>query len=160
MASKDTEVAEMEERLAEAEARIERLQSTAADAEARASTARSELATLRQELESAATARAEVEGALDAARERLREAASRYRDARLALIPEAPPDLVPVTEDLDEIDRSFEAAREMASRLREQVRSEAREAHVPVGSPHRRGPDLSSLSPEEKIRLGLERLGG
>lgn len=58
--------------------------------------------------------------------------------------------------------REFEAAQRVVGQLREKIEREAveqaRAARVPAGAPARRGADVSSLSPGEKIKLGLQRL--
>jgi hypothetical protein len=82
----------------------------------------------------------------------------KYREAKLAAAPEVPPDLVPASETLAEIDEGFEAAQRVVSQLRERMAEERQSARVPVGSPVRRAPDLSALSPSEKIRMGLRDL--
>lgn len=161
MPKQDPELAALEQRLAEAEAQVESLQAQTADAEARAATAQMELTQARQrlsELEAALTsARSEAEAAREEAaqaRDELRQAALKYREARLAAAPETPPDLVPGGT-LAEIDQQVEAAQRVVAQLRERLEEESRSSRVPVGSPPRRAPDLSALSPEEKIRLGL-----
>lgn len=172
-----SDVSELEEQLAEALARIESLQTGAADAEARYATARAELkaATDAQSevlarLESAEAERdaaqgriAELEADGEGLRGQLREAAVKYRQARLAAAPEVPHDLVPELQTIEEIDREFESAVRVVGQLREKLEREAAErkparGRVPVGAPARRQHDLSSLSPGEKIRIGLQRL--
>ncbi len=163
---------ELDDRLADAQAQIESLQAAAADAAARAATARKELTAAKEAsssaealLAEAASAREAVEGELsrmrsevEEARSRLAESAVKYREAKLASAPEIPQDLVPAAETLAEIDEGFEAARRVVGRLRERMQEERQSARVPVGSPSRRAPDLSSLSASEKIRLGLQQL--
>lgn len=168
------ELTHIEEQLAESQAQIEALQTATADAEARAQTARAELAearkqvaALEEQLAGAASERESVAGELSqvrselaAAQATLREAASRYRAARLASAPEVPEDLVPEADDIAEIDRGFEAAQRLVGRVRERMEEEkldeARAYRVPAGSPLRRPPDVSTLSPEDKIKLGLQ----
>ncbi len=163
---------ELDDRLADAQAQIESLQAAAADAEARAATAREELtdakgarSSVEALLAESAAAREAAEDELsgmrsevEEARSRLVEAAVKYREAKLASAPEIPQDLVPAAETLAEIDAGFEAAQRVVGQLRERMREERQPARVPVGSPARRAPDLSSLSPSEKIRLGLQQL--
>ena len=72
--------------------------------------------------------------------------------------PEIPQELVPAAQSLAEIDEAFEAARRVATRLRERIEDERQSARVPVGSPSRRPADLSALSASEKIRVGLQQL--
>jgi len=161
-----------DERLAEAQARIESLEAAAADAEARAATALEELTGAREvrsnleaQLEQAVAAREAAEGELtrtlseaEEARTWLAEAAVKYREAKLAAAPEIPQELVPAAQSLAEIDEAFEAARRVATRLRERIEDERQSARVPVGSPSRRPADLSALSASEKIRVGLQQL--
>ena len=178
---------EAQEQLADAQAQIDSLQTAAADAEARAATAGDELAAVRAELVEASAVRdsagaelasvqadltsvraelhsaqaelADLSAQLAEARAVLQDAALKYRDARLAAAPHIPPDLVPAADDLAEIDRQFEAAQRVVGQLRDKLQDETRSARVPVGSPPRRPPDLSALSPTEKIKLGLEQRG-
>ncbi len=170
-----------EEQLAEAQSQIEALQSTAADAEARAATLQerlsdteAELARLREaegvaesrivEAEAASeTAGQELEQTradLEASRSQLREATVKYRETRLASAPEIPAELVPESDSLEQIERDFESAQRVVGELRQKLEDEAdaekRSARVPAGSPTRRAPDVSSLSPTEKITLGLQ----
>lgn len=171
----------LEDQLAEAQAQIESLQSAAADAEARAATlqerltdAEAELTRLRSTEDTAQARLSEAEAAAEAARRdlettgaeleetrsRLRDAALRYREARLASIPEVPSDLVPESDTLEQIERDFEAAQrvveDLRSRLQQTNEEGRRSTVVPAGSPPRRAPDTSSLSASEKIRLGLQ----
>ncbi len=162
MGRREADVNEMEEHLAEAQAQIDALQSSAADAEARAATLRekvsrmeSELAEARSASEAARAELAEARAELERANSQLRVAILRYREARLAAAPEIPAEMVPEAATLEEIDSYLESAGRMAERLREQLRAAQPSARIPVGSPSRRSPDLSSLSPGEKIRLGL-----
>jgi chromosome segregation ATPase len=147
----ESSITELEERLTEAQAQLEALQAAAADAEARA-------ATTGEELTAAREAREAAEAQLDEVRSRLRDAAVRYREARLSAAPEIPQELVPERESIEEIDRDLEAAQAVVSRLKERMEEESRGARVPAGSPPRRQPDLSSLPASEKIRLGLQDL--
>ncbi|MDO8615535.1 MAG: hypothetical protein Q7T33_07320 [Dehalococcoidia bacterium] len=172
MRKRELESGELDDTMVEAQAQIEALQSAAADAEARAATAQAQLAELRESGSAAAAEMAGLQAARDSAqaelaqarselgeaRSELREAAAKYRAARLAAAPEVPHDLVPAVESLEEIDREFEAAQRVVQQLREKMEQETRSARVPAGSPTRRPPDLSALSPGEKIKLGLQEL--
>ncbi len=176
MAKQNPEVSALQEQLADAQAQIEALQSAAADAEARAATAQAELAEAHQQAsrldEELATARAaeaesaEARGQLGEARDQLvetrsqlREATLKYREARLAAAPHIPADLVP-GDTLEEIDQQLESAQRVVSHLREKLQQEGQSSRVPVGAPPRRPPDISGLSATEKIKLGLQQLGG
>jgi hypothetical protein len=121
------------DQLADARARVEGLEREVADATA-------EAATLREQL--------------DRAHERLRTTAARYRDLVVRSEPALPPELI-AGDDIDAIDATAEAARKTVARLRAQLEDEAQQRRVPAGAPPRSRPDLSGLSPEQKIRVGL-----
>lgn len=165
---------DIDDRLADSLAQIEALQAAAADAEARAATARGEMdearkhaAEVEQQLAQATAEREATCGELSATREALslaqaavRDAAAKYRAAVLAGAPEIPEELVPEAEEIAEVDRGIEAARRLVSRVREKLEEDAstreHSVRVPAGAPVRRAPDASSLSPEDKIRVGLQ----
>ncbi len=133
----------LREELVEARAEAERLAEALADREARAQQMAEGMETLRRDLESARTAAAEES----------RRLAERYRTVLLQAAPDVLPELVQ-GESVDELDRSLVTARETVARVREQMQTQAA-ARIPAGSPARGGPDLSGLSPAEKIRLGI-----
>ncbi len=152
MTRKETTDPGPEERLAEVVAQVEGLQSAAAEAGARAESAEAELSAARGQI-------SVLEGEVSDVRTRLTAATLKYREAKLAAAPDVLPELVPEAETLEEIDRGFEAAQRVATRLRQRIEEERQSARVPAGAPVRRGADLSVLSPSEKIKLGLLELG-
>jgi len=159
----DDEMETLREELAAARAEIERLQVTAADREARAAHLESTAAGLRDELASAKAALAEREAetaslrqVVDEGRASLLAAVQRYRDVSLASQPDLPAELV-TGETLEEVDRSLEAARRTVAQVRGHLEAQAAAGRVPPGAPPRSAPDLSALSPAEKIRAGLAR---
>lgn len=90
---------------------------------------------------------------------RLRErddAVARYRGAVLAAAPEVPEDLV-AGETVQEVDAALAQAKELVERVRRQLLAQSRAERVPAGAPARHGPDLSVLSPQEKISYALRR---
>ena len=148
----DATESELQERLEETNAQLEALQASLADAEARAATLEERAA--QAEANSAQWSEAAKE--LETAQARLRDAAARYRTARLEAHPDIPPDMVTEAEDIDEIERQVAAAERVVGQLKERLATE-NAVKAPAGSPARRsGPDLSGLSPAEKIRLGLQ----
>lgn len=168
MPKDDPELAALRDQLADAQAEIERLQAQAADAEARAATLQERLARAQAEIEALRRRIGELESQLQAGeaalaqrdqqladlQDKLRQAGIRYREARLAASPEVPADLV-TGEAIEEIDQQFEAALKLVSQVRHRLQEESQATRVPIGAPPRRAPDLSALSPAEKIRLGL-----
>ena len=171
----DDEVSALQEQLSEAREEIERLQTTAADGEARALHFDGLNAELRQQLADAqaeATAHQEKIGALDeqlstartdlataqadndGLHAHLQAAVGKYRQVLLAAAPEVAEEMVDGGS-IEDVDAAMERARQMVLQVRERLESQAQAGRVPVGSPPRAAPDLSALSPIEKIRLGL-----
>jgi chromosome segregation ATPase len=164
----EEELADLEERLAEAEAEVERLQTTAADREARAAhledlsaaqaetliQAKTELASRDAELTAVCDELAAARSEAEELRAGLRSAAEKYRQAVLASRAEVPPDLVS-GETVEEVDRQLEAALLMVAQLKSHLESQAQAQRVPTGAPARRAPDTAALTPTEKISYGL-----
>jgi hypothetical protein len=107
--------------------------------------------------DSAAADAAEMErlrGELEEARTRWLEA---YRRALLAEnAGRVVPELVAGTNQ-QELERSVEVARSAFDAARAATLAEIAATPVPAGNPIRRGPDLESMSPMEKIAHGLKR---
>lgn len=97
----------------------------------------------------------ELRGLLDASARQARDAAARYREALLRAEPSLLPDML-AGDTVDEIDAALDFARGIAGRIEAEARRLAAGA-TPAGSPERGAPDLAGLSPEQKIRIGLER---
>jgi len=173
----DNELSDLQEELADARAEVERLQAAAADSQAQAlhfqeqstqvrqqlTAAQAELDTERERLEGLNGELSTVQATLSAAQgenqelhARLQAAAGKYREALLAAAPELPAELVDGGS-IEEVEASLEQARQTVRQVRDRLESQAQAGRVPMGSPPRGAPDLSSLSPVEKIRLGLGR---
>jgi chromosome segregation ATPase len=164
----DEEIAALQDELTEAQTEVDRLQTTTADREARAAHLEETLAQLREEQSQLSASLGEAQAQLaardeelaalrqevEALRGGLKAAANKYRDALLASRPEVPPDLVS-GETVEEVDQHLEAALRMVAQLRSHLESQAQAMRVPTGAPARRAPDLSALSPAEKIVHGL-----
>ena len=165
----DEEVVLLEDQLAAAHADIERLQARLSEAEAESSARQKDATDLRKQLEvskqALATSDARVEsqsaesetlrGLLEGTAGQVREAVGRYREAILAQEPELPADLI-AGDTLEAIDASVAQARQTVAQVRQHLEHQAQALRVPPGAPARAGPDLSSLSPADKIRLGLQ----
>jgi len=164
----DEEIAALQDELAEAQTEVDRLQTIAADREARAAHLEETLAQLREEHSQLSASLGEAQAQLgarddelaalrqeaEALQASLKAAAGKYRDAVLASRPEVPPDLVS-GDTVEEVDQQLEAALRMVAQLRSHLESQAQAQRVPTGAPARRAPDLSALSPAEKIVHGL-----
>ena len=159
------DMAALQEQLADARADVERLQQSAANADARAEHAIAEATMLRSDALAAADANAvavavaaELSTDIEFAHERSRTAAHRYRELVLRTEPSLPADLI-AGDDVDAIDLAVTAAREIVGRVRSHIESQAQASRVPAGAPPRTAPDLSALTPEQKIRHGLASRG-
>jgi chromosome segregation ATPase len=164
----DEEITALQDELAEAQTEVDRLQTITADREARAAHLEETLAQLREEQSQLSASLREAQAQLAARDEELaalrqevealqaslKAAASKYRDALLASKPEVPPDLVS-GETVEEVDQQLEVGLRMIAQLRSHLESQAQALRVPTGAPARRTPDLSALSPAEKIVHGL-----
>jgi hypothetical protein len=164
----DEEMVLLEEQLAAAHAEIEQLQSRLSQADANATTQATETTGLRRQISQAReqlmqqetslatqvsendTLRVSVEGVTIA----LRAAAGRYRDLVLATQPDLPEDLV-AGDTVEDIDAAVARARQTVAQVRQHLEQQAQALRVPAGAPARGGPDPSTLTPAEKIRLGL-----
>jgi chromosome segregation ATPase len=145
----------------DARAEIERLRTRADEAEARATAALAEGTRLQTELAAANDAAAafdadaaSLRSMLEDAEQRNRDATARYRDLAVRVETALPSDLI-TGDSIDAIDASIAKARELAASIRSHIEAEAQSARVPAGAPTRAVPDLSALTPEQKIRHGL-----
>lgn len=154
----EEELATVQEELAEARAELERLQVAAADREARAAHLESELAQARSDAEAREGELVSAREQAQALDEQVRASAAQYRELALQHSPELPAELV-AGGTVEEVEQSLQRARETVSKVRGHLESEAQAGRVPVGAPPRSEPDLSALSPEEKISFGLQQGG-
>ena len=161
----DEELTAVQEELMAAQSELEQLRSEAADGEARAAHleeqlthARDELAQVRHVTEARGEELAGLRERAESLQEQVRSSAQRYREVALRSMPELPEELV-AGETVEEVDASVERARETVSKVRGHLESQAQAGRVPVGAPPRTEPDLSALTAEEKIRIGLQQQG-
>jgi len=115
-----------------------------------------ELEQLQAQLTQLETQQAAYESQVVALRGNLAQAVGKYRARLLAESPEVPEELVR-GDTPEEVDASFAAARQVVERIRQQLETQTNDERVPAGAPARGLPDLSSLSPAEKIAYGLAR---
>ncbi len=122
-----------------------------------------ELEATKVELETRSATVSEMEQAI-AARDNeiaaLKQSVAGATASYRALVARSNPGIVEelITGDtVEAIDRSLESARALTDRVREELQSEAQSAKVPAGAPQRTPPDLSALSPREKIQYAVGR---
>lgn len=103
----------------------------------------------------------ELEQALAESGEKLRltgnhltEAIVSYKALVTRANPEVPEDLIS-GDSIETINQSLEQARGLISRVKQGLEAEFQAARVPAGAPQRQPPDLSGLSPREKIQYSI-----
>ena len=126
-------VAQKDEALTKANAHISELEQSVANLD-------NEAATLKQ--------------AMAQSEEKLTEAVAGYKDLIIQSNPEVPEELV-TGDTIEAINESLEKAKTLVSRVRQGLETEIASAKVPAGAPIRTPPDLSALSPREKINYAV-----
>ena len=86
--------------------------------------------------------------------ESLTEAVTGYKTLVIKSNPEIIEDLINGNT-IESINESLEKAKVLVSRVRQGVEAEISKVKVPAGAPERSSPDLSALSPAEKIRYAI-----
>lgn len=107
----------------------------------------SEIAALKQ-------AKDKLEEKLAAAGSSLAEAVTGYRAMVIQANPEVIEELIG-GDTVESINESLRQAKALVSRVRQGVEAEIASARVPAGAPERAQPDLSALSPSEKIHYAM-----
>jgi uncharacterized coiled-coil protein SlyX len=133
-------LAEKDEELAQASARIADLEETVASRD-------SEIGTLKQSA-------AELEERLAVTSGSLADTVARYRDMVIQANPGVLEELVG-GDGVEAVDASLQKAKNLIGKVREGLEAEVSLGRVPAGAPERRPPDLSALSPREKIQYGI-----
>ena len=140
LAELESLVAQKDEELAQASARVSELEKAVAGKE-------EEAATLRQ-------SQAELEEKLSASSRSLADAVTSYRAAVVETNPEVMEELIN-GDTIEAINESLEKAKRLIGRVRQGLEAEISRSGVPAGAPERKAPDLSALSPSDKILYAL-----
>ncbi len=133
-------IAQKDEELAKANARIVELEQTVANLD-------SEVVSLKQAL-------AESEERLTTINHSLAEAVAVYKDLVAQSNPEVPEELI-TGDTIEAINESLEKAKTLVNRVKQGLEAEITAGKVPAGAPIRTPPDLSALSPREKINYAI-----
>ena len=139
-AESDSLLAQKTEELARANARLEELEEAIAGRDG-------EIVGLKQD-------RDELEDRLSAVSSSLNEAVASYKTMVVRANPELIEDLIS-GDTIDSVNESLDRAKALVSRVRQGVEAEISLARVPAGAPERTPPDLSALSPREKIQYAI-----
>jgi len=111
-----------------------------------------EIATLKQ-------ASAEAEELLTTVNNNLSQAVSAYNSVVAQANPSVPGELI-AGDTIEAIDQSLVSAKTLVAQVRQSVEADIAAGKVPAGAPARTPPDLSALSPREKIQYAITKEGG
>ncbi len=131
-----------DEGLVKANARLIELEQVVAGKE-------SEIASLKQ-------AKDELEAKLTTIGNSLAEAVASYKAVVVQANPEVIAELIG-GDTIGSINESLAKAKTLVSKVRQGLEAEISLARVPAGAPERTSPDLSALSPREKIQYAIKR---
>ena len=140
IAQKDQELASRDTRISELERSESGLRQIVADKE-------NEVATLKQAV-------AESDDSLHKLGESFKQAVASYKVLVIQSNPDVPEELV-TGDSIEAINDSLTSATELVSKIRKGMEAEISLARVPAGAPERTAPDLSGLSPREKIQYAV-----
>ena len=136
----EASLAQKEGELSRADARIAELEQMVAELEGKVATINESLAESEQKL-------AEAESALSLA-------VASYRAMVVQANPEVLEELV-TGDTIESINESLSKAKTLVSKVKQGLEAEISSAKVPAGAPPRILPDLSALSPREKIQYAI-----
>ena len=91
---------------------------------------------------------------LDTANTSLKQAVVGYRAQVVQANPEIPPELI-TGETFEAIENAVANAGKLVGKVKEKLAAAQTRTRIPPGAPPRRPPDLSALSPREKIQQGI-----
>ena len=89
-------------------------------------------------------------------KEHLNKAVAGYRSLAIKTNPDIPAEMI-TGDTIEAIDSAVESAWKMVNKVKEKVESNRSRDSVPAGSPPRTAPDLSAMTPREKIQWGITR---
>jgi len=133
-------IAQKDQELASRDTRISELEQAVAGLE-------SEIAALKQAV-------AESDDNLNKLNESLNQAVASYKALVIQSNPDVPEELV-TGDSIEAITDSLASAKELVTKIRKGMEAEISLVRVPIGAPERTAPDLSALSPREKIQYAI-----
>jgi uncharacterized protein (DUF3084 family) len=108
----------------------------------------SEITDLKKELD-------ELKQAIDEATKAMMQAVAAYKEMAAKANPGLPSELIS-GDTIAAVNESVKNARAVVEKVRQEMEAEAARTRIPAGAPRRSVPDLSGLSPREKIQQGLK----
>jgi septal ring factor EnvC (AmiA/AmiB activator) len=133
-------VSQLEELLAQKSRELSRLEQAIADKD-------SEINNLKQSLAESDEQRKHLSDSLA-------QAIDSYKALVISAHPEVPAELIS-GDTIKAIDESLVKAKDLVNQVRQGLEAEAMQARFPSGAPVRTPPDLSALSPKEKIQYAM-----
>ena len=133
-------LSQKDEELARANARVAELEGIVSNRD-------SDIAVLEQSVN-------EMEEKLTIANDSLTEAVTGYRNMIVQTNPDILEELI-IGDTIESLNGSLEKARSLIGRVKQGLESEIAMSRVPPGAAERRPPDLSALSPREKIQYAI-----
>jgi len=112
------------------------------------------LASKDDEIGSVNQSRDELEEKLATISNTLAEAVTSYKTVLVQANPDIIEELI-IGDTIEAINESLTSAKALVSRVRQGLETEILLARVPAGAPERKPPDLSALSPREKIQYAI-----
>jgi len=112
------------------------------------------IANKENEIDTIRKSEEELKERLSAVSETLTEAVSSYRNRIIQMNPGVTEELISGNT-IEEVDKSLEKALNLIGKVKKSMEKEISQSRVPAGTPGRRSPDLSSLSPREKIQYAI-----
>ncbi len=137
------------EELADETARIFELKSLVAQRDEALASANARITELEQAI-------AGLEERLKITNDSLSEAVASYQAMVTKTNPEVPEGMVS-GDSIEAVNHSLEEAKSLVSHVKQGLEAEIQATLVPAGAPQRTSPDLSALSPREKIQYGVRR---
>ena len=95
-------------------------------------------------------------GDCDRLKAALDDAVSAYRKLAVSASPLYSEDIISGSS-VEEIDASIKKVNGLVKKMRSSLEAELKDLTIPAGAPERSAPDLSGLSPREKIKQGLDK---
>ena len=141
-------------RVAELEGIIAQRDQELASRDTRISELRQVTANLESEITTVKQAVAEADESLHKLGESFKQAVASYKTLVIQSNPDVPEELV-TGESIEAITDSLTSAKELVSKIRKGMEAEISLVRVPAGAPERTAPDLSALSPREKIQYAI-----
>ena len=141
-------------RVAELEGIIAQRDQELASRDTRISELRQVTANLESEITTVKQAVAEADESLHKLGESFKQAVASYKVLVIQSNPDVPEELV-TGDSIEAITDSLASAKELISKIRKGMEAEISLVRVPVGAPERTAPDLSALSPREKIQYAI-----